>query len=197
MSLYGLVICGGQSTRMGADKSTLIYYQKPQHDHVADLLAPFCEKVVVCCNEGQFSILQSAYEKLPDLPAFANSGPAAALLTAFETFPGKDFLVVGCDYPYLTAAELSNFLNFVEQDLTAAAFYNHQGWHEPLLAWYSRFAAPSLTAMFTNGSCSLQRFLQEQQAGKYQPLSKKTMKSVDTPEDFHAVMQELASQNKQ
>lgn len=197
MSLYGLVICGGQSTRMGADKSTLVYYQKPQHDHVADLLAPFCEKVIICCNENQFRTLQSAYEKLSDLPAFANSGPAAALLTAFETFPDKDFLVAGCDYPFLNAAEFSNFLRFAHKDLTAAAFYNQEGWYEPLLAWYSRFAAPSLTAMFTNGSCSLQRFLKEQQAGKYRPVSGKTMRSVDTPEELHAVMQEIASQNKQ
>lgn len=196
MSLYGLVICGGQSSRMGADKSRLIYYQKPQHDHVADLLAPLCKKVIICCNVNQLSTLESDYEKLSDLPAFVNSGPAAALLTAFAKFPGNDFLVAGCDYPYLSTSELANFLRFAEKDLTAAAFYNQEGWYEPLLGWYSRLAAPALTEMFQSGSCSLQRFLKEQEAGKYQPISEKTMMSADTLEDFHAVMQELASQNK-
>jgi molybdenum cofactor guanylyltransferase len=195
MSLYGLVICGGESTRMGTDKSRLVYYQKPQHDHVADLLAPLCERVILCCNHEQFETFQTQYEKLTDLPKFAGAGPMTALLTAFETFPGNDFLVLGCDYPHLTSDELSIFLRFMDKDLPASAFYNKEGFYEPLLGWYSQSAGSALTAAYENGLHSLQRFLVVQNAGKYRPASDKVMTSVDTPEGFQAVKQALEKGN--
>ncbi len=195
MSLYGLVICGGESTRMGTDKSLLVYYQKPQHEHVADLLAPLCEHVILCCNAEQYKTFRTGYPKLADLPEFAGAGPMSGLLTAFEAFPGNDFLVAGCDYPYLTTDELANFLHHTDKDLPASAFYNQNAFYEPLLGWYSRSAGDALLKTFKNGSRSLQRFLQAENAGKYRPMSERTMLSVDTMEDFRAVRQALAADN--
>lgn len=195
MSLYGLVICGGESARMGTDKSLLVYYQKPQHEHVANLLAPLCERVILCCNAEQYKTFRTGYPKLADLPAFAGAGPMSGLLTAFETFPGNDFLVAGCDYPYLTTDELANFLHYTDKDLPAAAFYNQNAFYEPLLGWYSRSAGDALLRIFENGSRSLQRFLQAENAGKYRPMSERTMLSVDTMEDFQAVRQAISADN--
>lgn len=196
MSLYGLVICGGESTRMGTDKSLLVYYQKPQYEHVGDLLAPLCERVILCCNAEQHKTFRTTYPKLADLPEFAGAGPMTGLLTAFQTFPGNDFLVAGCDYPYLTADELANFLRDIDKDLPAAAFYNQNAFYEPMLGWYSRSAGNVLLQSFENGSRSLQRFLQTEHAGKYLPLSERTMRSVDTMDDFRAVKQALEANNE-
>ncbi|MBK8495728.1 MAG: NTP transferase domain-containing protein [Chitinophagaceae bacterium] len=41
---YGLVLCGGNSSRMGTDKSMLQYYDKPQRYHVYDMLLPFVKR---------------------------------------------------------------------------------------------------------------------------------------------------------
>src|SRR5688500_7691691 len=108
MALLGVVVCGGRSSRMGTDKSQLIYYDKPQHEHVADMLAVFCEKVVISCNAIQSEALQTPYEKLPDAPGFADRGPISAVLTAFKSFPRHDLLVTGCDYPFLSTTELKH-----------------------------------------------------------------------------------------
>lgn len=195
MSLYGLVICGGESTRMGTDKSLLVYYQKPQHEHVADLLAPLCERVMLCCNAEQYKTFRTSYPKLADLPGFAGAGPMSGLLSAFETFPDNDFLVAGCDYPYLTTDELANFLHGTDKDSIAAAFYNQNAFYEPLLGWYSRNAGNALLNAFENSSRSLQRFLQAEHAGQYRPLLEKTMRSVDTMDDFRAVKKALEADN--
>lgn len=193
MSLYGLVICGGQSTRMGTDKSLLVYDQKPQFEHVADLLAPLSERVVICCNAEQFRTFRTTYPKLADLPAYADAGPMTGLLTAFDRFPGNDFLVAGCDYPFLTSTELANFLHAVEKDLPAAAFYDGKAFYEPLLAWYRQSAGPMLMEAYEQGQRSLQRFLHEHQAGKYRPVVEKSMQSVDTPGDFEIAKRMLAA----
>lgn len=197
MSLYGLVICGGESTRMGTDKSLLVYYQKPQYEHVADLLAPLCEHVIICCNDEQFRNIRSAYKKLPDNPTYGNAGPMTGLLTAYDAFPGNDFLVAGCDYPYLTTDELANFLQGIDKDLPAAAFYDGKAFYEPLLAWYAHRAAPLLAKAYAEGYTTLQGFLHQNKAGKHRPESALTVRSVDTQEAYRTVKRALEDMNRQ
>jgi hypothetical protein len=69
---YGLVVCGGNSSRMGSDKSMLIYYEKPQRYHVYQMLQPFCEKVFISCNEKQATAIEDGYNILADDPSFKN-----------------------------------------------------------------------------------------------------------------------------
>lgn len=194
MDLYGLVICGGDSSRMGTDKSTLIYYDKPQHDHVHDLLALFCKKVIISCNQEQFVSLETSNEKMTDLAEYSGHGPISGLLTAFDTFPGHDFLVAGCDYPFLRKNELELFLTKTTRDSRAAAFYNQDNKYEPLLAWYSKDAGPLLKEHFDRNEFSLQHFLKKYGAEKYLPKSERVVTSVDTPEEFEKVKAILANE---
>ncbi|MCL4693819.1 MAG: NTP transferase domain-containing protein, partial [Candidatus Hydrogenedentes bacterium] len=53
LPLYGLVLAGGKSTRMGQDKSALRYYDKPQVAHCLEMLGQFCKRVYVSCRADQ------------------------------------------------------------------------------------------------------------------------------------------------
>lgn len=191
---FGLVVCGGKSTRMGRDKSLLVYHQKPQRYHVYERLEVFCERTFISCNPSQVNGMDKNYQTLVDLPAFAGAasagkppsgiGPIAALLTAFTHHPQHDFLVMGCDYPFVTEKDIHNFLVGCEGETRAAAFYNEkQDLYEPLLAWYSHRAAGALMKLFEQNEYSLQYFLQTTSAGKYYGKAE-TMNSVDTPESM-------------
>jgi molybdopterin-guanine dinucleotide biosynthesis protein A len=195
MALYGLVICGGNSSRMGIDKSTLVYFDKPQHDHVHDLLALFCDKVVISCNQEQFVSMETSNGKMADLAEYAGHGPISGILTAFRIFPKHDFIVAGCDYPFLNKEELELFLVKTKRDSVAAAFYNQDDKYEPLLAWYSKDAGPLLQQHFDRDEFSLQHFLKKYSAEKYLPQSERVVTSVDTPEEFGRVKAILANEN--
>lgn len=177
---------------MGMDKSMLVYHDKPQRYHVHDLLLPFCEKVFLSLNNGQDSPAES-YEILRDDSEFENIGPMAALLTAFSQFPEQDFLVIGCDYPFLTGPVLEDFVTTLEKGQIAAAFYNKSDLYEPLLAWYSNTCNPLLQMSFKKKEFSLQHFLKFHNAAKYRPENQEVMKSVDTYGDFQQVIQQLDS----
>ncbi|MBE9464865.1 molybdenum cofactor guanylyltransferase [Dyadobacter subterraneus] len=182
--LYGLVICGGQSTRMGTDKSLIDYHGKPQRYYVYEMLEWICDKVFISCNSSQKESITEPYKTLPDLPQYEKIGPMAALLTAFNYYPDHNFLVVGCDYPYLTTKDLKEFAKSVKPEEIASAFYNHEeNVYEPLLAWYSHKSKNEIQRMYGNEEFSLQRFLRENEAGKYQTMRPKNLVSVDTPED--------------
>lgn len=180
----GLVVCGGQSSRMGTDKSMLRYHEKPQRYHMYKMLQPLCEKVFISCRHSQADTVKAGYRVLVDDHAFKDSGPMAALLTAFRRFPKKNILFTGCDYPFLTQVDLEQFSVYCKGD-TAACFYNEEASvFEPLLAWYPAQSWNVLRNMQKAGEYSLQHFLKTSGAVKFQPGNKKSMTSVDTHKDF-------------
>jgi molybdopterin-guanine dinucleotide biosynthesis protein A len=190
---YGVVVCGGNSSRMGTDKSLLVYHQIPQYQYVHDLLAPITQKVLLSCHAHQFESIDVGMPKIVDLAQYAGHGPIAAVLTAMYAAPDQDLLIVGCDYPFLEAKDLSLFMNSIQRDSLAAAFYNNQDIYEPMLAWFSKNAAPLLQAFFENKQYSLQKLLREIRAEKYVPESERSMISVDTPEDFRKAFDMLSN----
>jgi len=179
----GLVLCGGNSSRMGADKSMLQYYDKPQRYHVYDMLTPLCDQVYISVNDSQADNTDEGYHVLADLPQYHNTGPMAALLTAFTKFPKKNILLVGCDYPFLSTSDLINFAACCTD--VAAAFYNEaEHLFEPLLAWYPSRLFTTLKDMYAENDHSLQHLLKEGQTVKYYAADKHSIISVDTHEAF-------------
>jgi molybdopterin-guanine dinucleotide biosynthesis protein A len=196
-NLYGIVICGGKSSRMGLDKSMIEYHEKPQRYYIYEMLSSICGSVFISCNEGQEKEMNGSIPYLTDLPFFENSGPVAGLLTAFAHYPDKDFLVTGCDYPFIKEADLIEFLSNIEDNKCAAAFFNPvENLYEPLLAYYSSECETSLWEMFHLKDYSLQQFLKRQNAGKYIPRDTSIICSINTPEELTAVRTFLKEKNK-
>lgn len=83
--LFGLVLAGGKSKRMGFDKSSIEYHGKPQTDHARELLEQFCERV---CVSGKDLLDQGE-----------SAGPISGLRAAFRLHPSAAWLVLACDLP--------------------------------------------------------------------------------------------------
>lgn len=180
---YALVMCGGNSNRMGTDKSMLQYYDKPQRYHLYDMLLPFCEKVFIACNAEQVNNIDAGYDFIEDAPLYSDIGPMAALLTAFTLHPKKNLLLIGCDYPFLTTAELDIF-SMLCKDIPAS-FYNKEAViYESMLAWYPFTCFDELKCMFDAKQFSLQQLLRKNDAIKYVPTNTNSIKSIDTMEAF-------------
>jgi molybdopterin-guanine dinucleotide biosynthesis protein A len=187
--LYAVIACGGQSSRMGIDKSMLLYHEKPQCYWLYEMLEPFCEKVFISCNNVQAGKIHADLSIIPDLAGYSNIGPMACLLSAFDQYPGKDVFVVGCDYPFLSADDILQFLNSFERDKPAAAFYNSiYGLYEPLLAYYNYDSAEEVYKVFLNKEFSLQHFLVKINAEKFFTPNEKAIESVDTKEDYEKAL---------
>ena len=157
--LYGLVLIGGQSTRMGRDKSGLVYHQKPQREHLTDLLAPLCETIYWSVNQGQFNQLNYSHLLLDLAP---QTGPLGGLVTAFQTHPNAPFLVVPCDLPNLDTPTLLTLLQGRNASAIATAFWDseHRG-PEPLVSIWEPTTGPLLTRFYQSGQRSPRRFLTE------------------------------------
>ncbi len=187
---YGLVLCGGQSSRMGTDKSMLQYYDEPQRYHLYNMLQPLCDKVFIACNEQQIKSKKAGYDFLQDDKSFGNIGPMNALLTAFTKYPQKNILLIGCDYPFLTATDLQQFSGCCKNE--PAAFYNEQNnIYEPMLSWYPYACFEALQKMYAAKQFSLQQLLTQSHAIKFLPISTNSIKSIDTHEAFTQTINRL------
>jgi len=181
--LYGLVMCGGNSQRMGTDKSRLVYRDRPQAYYLNEMLKAFCGKVFISCNEKQVAAIDAGYQILTDLPCYEGIGPMAGLLTAFTHYAKNDFVIVGCDYPFLTSSELEDFISMCKKDKAVAFFNQKENLYEPLLAFYPSDTGDILKEMHASQQYSLQYFLKMNDAAKYHPVDERSMISVDTYED--------------
>jgi molybdopterin-guanine dinucleotide biosynthesis protein A len=138
--LYGLVLVGGRSRRMGRDKAVLCYSGKPQAVAAYDLLARFCHQVFLSCRHDQAA--QYGLRQIHDV--VENIGPMGGMLAAFQTHPDKAWLVLACDFPFVTAATLANLIARRDAVGLATAYRSaHDGKPEPLCAIYEpEVAAP-------------------------------------------------------
>jgi molybdenum cofactor guanylyltransferase len=188
-NLYGLVLCGGKSSRMGEDKCFINYHGKPQYYYVYEMLQQFCAETIISCNAEQSPLIDKKFKTLEDLEVYADRGPATGVLTAFSAFPQKDLLVIACDYPLLSETELRNFLQSIPPNSMAASFYNdHEQCYQPVLAWYSSASGAELLKSAEDIQLSLKQLLQYVDAYKHTPIDAASMLSADTQKVREKVM---------
>jgi molybdopterin-guanine dinucleotide biosynthesis protein A len=97
-NLVGVVLCGGQSKRMGQDKGLMPVHNTIRAKYIADKLSFLDIPVVFSINAGQ----QAGYAEYisPDkliIDNVAVEGPLKGLLTAHAALPGNDILLLACD----------------------------------------------------------------------------------------------------
>lgn len=149
--LNGLVLIGGNSVRMGTDKSLLEYHGESQREHVLKLLQPICEDAFLSCNAQQ-----SAGIDLPKIEdRLLGIGPMGGILSAFQSAPDRAWLTVACDMPYLSAEALECLIANRNTSKLATAFVNsEEGFPEPLLTIWEPKAYPVLLQALSTGiSC--------------------------------------------
>lgn len=132
--LNGLILCGGKSRRMQTDKSQLEYRNIPHWQYIQRLLEPLVDEIWISCRKEQAAQFEKGASLLFDREDSGLAGPAEGILAAHERFPGKAWLVIACDLPFVTAASISVLINTRDPDASATAFLNpDKNWPEPLL----------------------------------------------------------------
>lgn len=151
--IKGLVLAGGRSVRMGKDKGEIIYHEKDQRQHTAELLKPYCDEVLISVRPDQKDAVKSNFPLLPD--SFLGLGPFGAILSAFREDPNAAWFVVACDLPLLDSKTLESLVNQRSTEHIATAFRTgQQQFPEPLITIWEPLAYPrSLNFLALGYSC--------------------------------------------
>src|SRR5258708_161355 len=109
--LLGVVLCGGESRRMGRDKGLLQTDGQPWVLHMGDKLAHHQLPVVFSINKKQvpaYSAWLPAGRFIID--ADWGAGPLKGLLSVHRHYPDNDLLTVACDMQDLDAATIGRLI---------------------------------------------------------------------------------------
>lgn len=151
--MYGLVLAGGKSQRMGTDKGALDYKGKPHREFTADLLNAFCEKTYLSCRASQKDCFDTNYHTLVD--TFTGLGPYGAILSAFREHPNHAWMSLPCDLPFIDKATLQDLVSARDSTKLATCFHNPETqFPEPLITIWEPRAYPVLLEFLSQGySC--------------------------------------------
>jgi molybdopterin-guanine dinucleotide biosynthesis protein A len=147
--IYGLLLVGGESRRMGRDKALLTYYgETTQLERSASLLQSVCPRTFLSQRRDQDYPTPADTEIIYD-SVDAVKGPLCGILSAMRQHPEAHWLVLACDLPYLETATLRKLIHAFEQAPPQLTAYRsaHDGLPEPLCAIYPAGTADPLQAL--------------------------------------------------
>jgi molybdenum cofactor guanylyltransferase len=179
--MKGIVLAGGNSSRMGENKALLCYGAEPQWSVAANLLAPYCEEVFISSN----SVLSGNYKHIADTYPFLNTGPISGLLSAFSSYQ-DDYFVLPIDYPFLTKYDLDLLIsNFNTSKSSTVMHHATSDFYEPFIGIYAHEFLRLITSSFdSKKSFSMQHFLKENNIHKTFIADEKNLQSVNTFEHY-------------
>lgn len=183
--LVGLVLAGGESRRMNADKGSLDFRGQSLVAHCLRTIEPHCKSVLVSIRRGQSEL--EAYRELPFVVDDEGiSGPAAGLVAAWSRFPDRALLVLAVDLPLVTAETIEYLVSRRNAAVSATAFRHNDGTIEPLCTVWEPCVREALDR--APGSPSLRRILEDSDAEVLDPPNPDELKSANTPEALQAAL---------
>jgi molybdenum cofactor guanylyltransferase len=157
-----LILAGGRSRRMGADKALVSWQGIPLLGRVFAVAQACCTQVCVLTPwpERYQTLLPSTVNWLVEPPTFA--GPMAALVQGMEAIQTPWVLLLACDMPQLDGAVLMQWMQALPKNKAIAHVPYHQNRWEPLCGFYHIDALPSLKAYVAEHGdrASFQKWLQ-------------------------------------
>ncbi|HLK14128.1 MAG TPA: molybdenum cofactor guanylyltransferase, partial [Fimbriimonadaceae bacterium] len=146
--IEAVLLTGGASTRMGADKAKLLVHGEPMGDRTARALSSAGYPVTVCGNSPI-----DGFAFLPD--ALPHAGPLAAVVQ-FE--PSRPYVfLAACDLPRFDARIAEFLLSVIGS--AAAGVPVLEGNRQPLTALYRADAFDAAKSAFASGKRSMMAWL--------------------------------------
>ncbi len=193
--LFGLLLAGGRSTRMGRDKASMVLGADGlnQAQRGIQALARVCEKTFLSLREGQTAPAGcEGIETVRDKPGLG--GPLAGILAAFDREPNAAWLVMACDLPFVTPEVLINLVSARREDLAFRAYASSSdGLPEPLCAIYEPAAREILQSHAAKNHLCPRHILIEEKAPLLElpQTHREALENMNSPEDIAAAPKEI------
>jgi len=154
--MQGIILCGGQSLRMGTDKGLLSTEAKTWAQSAYNKITALNIPVKVSVNKQQqagYSAIFSGNNLVTDDPSLQLKGPLLGVLSSHFQFPSEDLIVLACDMPLMEPSILKELYNNYRQHPSFDAYiYTNDGEPEPLCGIYTSKALSGIVDMLHNGT---------------------------------------------
>lgn len=162
-SPVGIVLSGGQSSRMGKDKGLLKNKTGSEWAlFISSILEAVCDDVYISvrsAQKDQYSKFFPSSRLITDVKE--NIGPAGGIISSTQQFPGRDLFIVSCDMILLDESVIMD----IYERFAASPGHDFYGFKtngeiQPFPGIFSRNLLKNLPENIDNFNYSLVKFLQ-------------------------------------
>ena len=191
--IFGLVLAGGKSRRMGRDKALLGRGGRSQLAHAVDLLATVTERVFVSARADQADEPERArHAQIVD--RYEGMGPVAGILSAMDEHPDVTWLVLACDLPNIDDMTLEFLVEQYSRVQPFTAFRSsHDGLPEPLCAIYRPGSDAIVRQFVEEGIVCPRKMLIRSDTCLLEQPNPAALENVNTPDDLEASILDVTS----
>jgi molybdopterin-guanine dinucleotide biosynthesis protein A len=182
--VYGLVLSGGKSKRMGQDKALLERDGQSQLAFMMSLLEPLVERLFVSTRDEQKD--ESERRQFAQIiDRYDDMGPLAGILSAMDEYPDVDWLVVACDLPNIRVETIRHLLANRSADHPFTAYVSsHDGLPEPLCAIYRCGSADTIRTFSEDGAHCPRKILIRSDTCLIEQIDPASLDNINTPDDL-------------
>ena len=144
-----IILAGGRSSRMGADKSLLSVDGQPIIERICEQLAGRFDQVLISANEPE-KLAFLGLEVVPD--RIPGQGPLMGIASALDASSSELNFVVACDIPHIDTALVEEMLAEAERsgaDVVVPTTGSEA--YEPLFAVYRKSALEAINKFLASG----------------------------------------------
>ena len=153
--MTGVILCGGKSMRMGADKGLLRLQANTWAQTAVDKIAVLHLPVFLSVNEKQYDDYAKIFDAnhlVADDNTLGFSAPLGGLLSVHKQFPAEDLVVLACDMPLMESSLIRELYDHYQMNKGFDAYiYGNDGEPEPLCGIYTAKGLSSILNMLLAG----------------------------------------------
>jgi FdhD protein len=182
----GIILAGGESRRMGSEKSLLPIQGARFIDHIYSCLSSLFEDVVIVTNSPEL-YQDIPCRKVPDI--YFNHGALGGIHAGLSQVEQSRAFVVGCDMPFVSTEMVRKICSLADRgDLILPL---SSSGHEPLHALYDKSCLPAIEQVLEAGHKRIMKFFSQVRvveipAIELLPLDpqEKSFCNINTPDEY-------------
>lgn len=152
--ITGIILAGGKSSRMGADKALFLLNGSTFLDHIIRALKPLVDDILIVSNDERHSKFN--LKRVRD--TIADAGPISGLHAGLTHSSTENNLVLSCDIPLIETSMLEVLLQNNEDDIDVIQLAETDRVH-PLIALYKKRLAEHIGLALFDGERKLSKAL--------------------------------------
>ncbi len=156
--LTGIILAGGNSSRMHQDKALLKLRGKFFFEILYDKLKKICTKVIISTNNQEVKINAANCISVPDI--IKNAGPGGGIYSALDASETEKNLIVSVDTPFIPK-ELFDFLLKANRQNFVVTVISEGDTLHPLIGIYSKKFTDILFSELSSGNRKIKDIIQK------------------------------------
>ena len=187
-TITGIILAGGQSSRMGQDKGFLKLKGKTFMSYIIEALKPIVGEIIIVSNNPDYDVFK--LKRVEDV--MEDSGPLAGLYAGLLHSETENNIVLSCDVPLINTSVLKKLIEGFTSEVEVIQFES-QGKTMPLVAMYKRHCMHPILKLLQTNERRL-RFAIEQlevKTIKLDPELGKTVRNINTIRELKEIKHEF------